>query len=85
MNQFTDNKQQNRFELNVNGEIAFADYHRDNDTLTIKYVEAPVSLRGTGTASALMKHIANFAEQNDLKIIPICGYAASWLKRNKAL
>lgn len=78
-----DNKEKNRFELEENGHVAFADYRLEDKTLFIKYVEAPLVLRGLGTAGRLMQDISEHALANNLKIVPICGYASSWLKRNK--
>lgn len=77
------NIESSRFELEVNGQIVFAEYRRDADVLTIDYVEAPVELRGTGAAAKLMTEIAEMAKKEKLQIVPICGYAAAWLKRSQ--
>lgn len=79
--QFTDNTAQHRYELLVDGHTAIATYRRDKNILYIDYVEAPTPLRGTGAASRLMQHIADTANSENLTIVPICGYAASWLRR----
>ena len=47
-----DNAARSRFELEENGELAFASYRRSGDVFTIPHVEAAVALRGTGTLSA---------------------------------
>jgi len=80
---FTDNASESRFEYAVNGAIAFANYRRDGMTLYIDYVEAPHALRGTGAAGRLMQSIMGFAQKEKLKVIPICGYAAAWMAKNK--
>lgn len=82
-NNFKVNNEDHRFELEVNGSTAFADYKRDGDTLYIKYVESPIPLRGTGAAGNLMQEIVGVAKNENLKIVPICGYAAAWLKKHK--
>lgn len=79
---FTDNKAKNRFEYHVGGSFAYADYRRENGTLFIDYVEAPAELQGTGTAGKLMREIVTLAATEKLGITPICGYAASWLRKN---
>jgi uncharacterized protein len=48
----------------------------------IPYVEAAVPLRGTGAAGRLMARVAAAARARDLKVIPLCGYAASWFRRH---
>ncbi|HCR85845.1 MAG TPA: N-acetyltransferase [Alphaproteobacteria bacterium] len=77
------NQQKSRFELEIDGHVAYADYAIEGDVLHIKYVFAPPELRGKGAAGNLMKDIVKFAEENYLKINPICAYAASWLRRGK--
>jgi predicted GNAT family acetyltransferase len=74
-----DNREKSRFELDVNGQIVFADYRRQDSVLVILYIEAPPSLRGTGAASRLMEAIAEIARSEGRKIAPLCDYAASWI------
>lgn len=72
-----------RFELRIGEYIAYADYRLEKDILTIRYVFAPDALRGTGAAGRLMEKIMEEARANTLKIVPICGYAASWMRKHK--
>lgn len=81
---FSDNAARHRFELDIDGQVAFATYRRTADALDILHVEAPVALRGTGAASRLMEHVVGAAQAEGLGIVPYCGYAASWLRRQKA-
>ncbi|MDC7674542.1 GNAT family N-acetyltransferase [Asticcacaulis machinosus] len=78
-----DNTDKSRFELVVDGETAYADYHVTGDTLYIDYVFAPEALRGTGTAGKLMQGLVDIISNRPQKIVPICGYAAAWLKRHR--
>jgi predicted GNAT family acetyltransferase len=77
-----DNPDAGRFEMRENGEIVFADYRRDGERLIIDHVEAPPRLRGTGAAGRLMQAIAARARSDGSRILPLCGYAASWLRRS---
>ncbi len=79
---FNDNAAKSRYELNVGGTIAFADYRRDGKTLFIDHVEAPPALRGTGAAGRLMQGVADAAKAEGLSITPICSYAAAWIAKN---
>lgn len=83
MSEFKDNTARNRFELHRDGHVAFADYALNGQTLTIRYVESPPALRGTGAAGDLMRHISDKAAAEHLNIVPICGYAAAWLRKHK--
>lgn len=80
--QITDNTAGHRYELAMEGEIAYANYRREDGTLFIDYVFAPEALRGTGAAGRLMEGIVAQARAEGTEIVPICGYAASWLKRH---
>jgi predicted GNAT family acetyltransferase len=82
---FTNNTLKNRFELALNGFIAFAEYHLEGSTLYIDRVVAPPELRGTGAAGKLMQNIIDFAQKEKLEIVPICPYAASWMVKNKLI
>lgn len=73
----------NRYELHENGHIVYANCRESDGVLYIDYVEAPHELRGTGAAGRLMQGLSDIADEKDLKMIPICGYAASWLGRHR--
>lgn len=81
---FHDNKEARRFERDVKGAVIYAAYRLDGDVLSITYVEAPQALRGSGEAGKLMEDIMTYARENKLKVIPICAYAVSWLRRNQS-
>lgn len=79
---FRHNPEQSRYELEVDGLLAFADYQRDGHLLIVPHVEADPALRGSGAAGRLMNHLAETARAEGLRITPLCSYAAAWLKRN---
>ncbi len=78
----TNNTSQSRYELVEDGHLAYADYRVSGDVLSINYVFSPPELRGTGTAGRLMQGVMEDVKARGLKATPICGYAASWLKRH---
>ena len=71
-----------RFEWDEQGMTCYADYRLQADRLFIDYVYAPPPLRGTGASDRLMKALGAHARDRDLKIVPICGYAGTWLRRS---
>jgi predicted GNAT family acetyltransferase len=77
-----DNRAGSRFELEEQGHTAYADYRLEGDVLHLDHVFAPEPLRGTGTAGRLMGGIVDTARERGLRIHPVCGYAASWLRRH---
>ena len=84
MNSLRDNASAGRLEMDEAGQTVFADYRLDGTRLIIDHVEAPAPLRGTGAAGRFMTGLAQFARSNDLKIVPLCGYAARWLRASSA-
>jgi predicted GNAT family acetyltransferase len=79
-----DNAARKRFEIAIEGHTVFADYDRQPGQLIINWVEAPRPLRGTGAAGRLMALVAEQARSERVKIVPVCGYAAGWLRASKA-
>ncbi len=71
-----------RYELEENGKLAYADVRRQDGSLVIPYVHADPALRGKGTAGRLMEALVATARAEGLSLVPICGYAASWLARH---
>jgi predicted GNAT family acetyltransferase len=82
MSDVTDNTARNQYEMPAEDQIVFARYRRTGDTVAILHVEAPVALRGTGAAGRLMQGIVELARQNNEKLVPLCSYAAAWMKRH---
>ena len=72
-----------RFEREEEGQVVFADFRQADGRLILDHVEAPAALRGSGAAGRLMEEIAAYARAEGLRIIPLCGYAAAWLRRSR--
>ncbi|MGA0598588.1 GNAT family N-acetyltransferase [Enterovirga sp. CN4-39] len=81
---FHDAEERSRFELDVSGQVAYADYQRRPGVLVISYVYAPPPLRGTGASDRLMSAVAEQARAEDRKILALCGYARGWLRAHRA-
>ena len=71
-----------RYEMDEQGLTSYADYRRDGERLYVDYVFSPAPLRGTGASGRLMAALAADARAKALRIIPICGFAAAWLRRS---
>jgi len=64
-----------RFELDVEGDIAFASYRLADRVVAITYVEVPRSLRQRGVGSRLMLGVLAAARAQGLKVRPLCSFA----------
>jgi len=71
-----------RFELDLGGLVSWADYRVNGDRIAITHVEAPPALRGTGAAGRLMEGVLAIARARGVKVTPLCGYAAAYMRRH---
>lgn len=76
------NYDESRYEETFNGELVFANVREFGGVFYIDYVEASPKLRGTGAAGQFMKDLMSMVKNADLKAKPLCGYAASWLRKH---
>ena len=83
MSAVKDNTAKSRFEIEEDGQTAFADYRLSGDVLVIPHVEAPMALRGKGTAGRLMEGLLDIVRERGLKVVPSCPYAAVFIQRHK--
>ncbi len=83
MSDVKDNPAKSRFELEEQGMIAFADYRKRDGVLTIPHVEAPVELRGQGTAGRLMDGLLQIIRARGEKVRPTCPYAVAYIARHR--
>lgn len=55
----------------------------DNDIMTLDHTETDPKMTGKGLASSLVKHSVDYAKENNLKIDPLCEYAAVQFERHE--
>ena len=66
-NAVRDNAARHRFELDADGHVAFSNYQRDGDLLTIMHTEVPAALNGRGIGSALVRGLLDIARAQELE------------------
>jgi uncharacterized protein len=77
-----DNTALSRFELDVEGGIAFANYRRAPGTVIITHTETPRALRGRGIASELVKGALELIRNDGRKVIAGCGFVVDYLDKH---
>jgi predicted GNAT family acetyltransferase len=82
MNTVCDNRTKSRFELDVGGEIAFANYRRTPAAVIITHTETPRALRGRGIASELVKGALELIRGEGQKVIAGCGFVVEYLHKH---
>jgi uncharacterized protein len=82
MNQVRDNKAKSRFELDVEGGLAFANYRLAPSTVIITHTETPRNLRGRGIASELVQGALQLIRADGLKVVAGCGFVVDYLSKH---
>ena len=83
MNQVRDNKAQSRFELDVEGGIAFANYRLTPSAVIITHTETPRALRGRGVASELVAGALELIRADGRKVIAGCSFVVDYLRKHR--
>ena len=73
----------NRLELAIEGAMAFIEYKLHDKRLFLVHTEVPAEHEGKGVGGAIVKKALQYAKDNDYKIIPICPFVQSYLKRHE--
>lgn len=76
------NPEQNRFEVELEGQIAKLDYLVDGDSIIMTHVGVPYEFRGHGVAGVITKAGLEYAKAKSLRVIPMCSYVAAYIRRN---
>jgi len=64
------------------GSKAYLRYHREDGRLFLDATYTPEKWRGRGLAKRLVEKAIEYAEQNGLKIVPICSYSVYYFLKN---
>ena len=82
MSAVRDNKARSRFELDVEGDVAFANYRLTPQAVVITHTETPRALRGRGVASELVKGALDMIRVDGRKVVAGCGFVADYLGKH---
>lgn len=72
----------NRFELTVDGFIAFIDFKQENQITKLIHTEVPEDLGGRGVAAALVEKTLVYLETNNFTLYPYCPYVYAYIKKH---
>jgi len=71
-----------RLELVVEGRPCELDFRLEDGAMVITHTGVPPALEGRGLAGRLMQAAVELARERGWQLIPVCSYAASWLRRH---
>jgi predicted GNAT family acetyltransferase len=77
-----DRPERHRFEMAVDGQIAFAAYRRDGDVLTLTHTIVPQALAGQGIGTKLIAGVLGQVRAQGLRIVPECSFVQAYLQKH---
>ena len=80
--QVRDNPAMSRFELEIDGSLALAEYRLENGVMVFHHTESPPALQGRGAASKLIHQALLAARARGLKVRATCSFVVAYLKRH---
>ncbi|HSL42979.1 MAG TPA: GNAT family N-acetyltransferase [Anaerolineales bacterium] len=78
----THNEANNTFEVWIDGKLSKLNYIQEAKNFVITHVGVYPEHRGQGVAGKIVEAGLDYARQNSLRVIPMCSYAAAYIRRN---
>ena len=71
-----------RFEADVDGGVAHADYRMQGRVMRIVHTEVPLASEGRGVAAQVVRAALEHARHHGLRVQPLCSYVRSYMSRH---
>ncbi|RFS13672.1 GNAT family N-acetyltransferase [Emticicia sp. C21] len=78
----THQPEDNLFLINIGENMAYQEYIQTKTDLVIIHTEVPRELEGKGIGSLLAKNALVYAEENGLKLMPLCPFMAAYVRKH---
>ena len=82
MSDVVDNPRENRFELEIDGQMAIVVYHVADGAMYFTHTETPPQFEGQGVASRVAHAALTAAKARGLKIVPRCSFIVQYVKKH---
>lgn len=76
-------KDNSRFTLDINGELAKVEYRLKNNKMYLVHSEVPYNLRGKGIGKILVEKTFEKLTEEDYKAIAVCSYVKAVARRSE--
>lgn len=76
------NDERGRFEMSVDGHVAYLEFEEDADNLDLVHTEVPDALQGKGVGSKLVHEVLEYARKEFKSVTPTCKFVQSYLERH---
>lgn len=77
-----DNPAKQRFELDLDGRTAFAQYRLNDGVFHITHTEVPQDLNGKGFGSELVRGSLDLVRARALKVKPHCPFVSAYIAKH---
>lgn len=77
-----DNKEKERFEIDLDGKTALIDYSEQNGVVAMTHTEVPDGFEGKGVGSKLVKGALEIVKNDGKRVRPLCTFVAAYIKRH---
>ncbi len=78
-----DNREKKRYEININNDVAFIEYvFSTAGEIFLTHTEVPKAMEGKGVGSSLVLKVLQDIEERNLRLIPLCPFVATYIKRH---
>ena len=79
MTDVRNNEAEHRYELEVDGQMAIAEYRLRPGRISFTHTEVPNALEGRGIGTRLVKAALDDARARGLKVVPICPFVKHYI------
>ena len=76
------NEEDQRFEAYLGEEYVYLSFRVHRDRMTLIHTDVPPAVEGHGIGSALIKFALEYANTNDLEVLPLCPFAKGYLRKH---
>jgi len=76
------NLQNNRFEIQKDGLVAILEYQQIEGKIIFTHTGVPDALGGQGLGSRLAKAGLDYAQANQLKVVPLCSFVYAYIQKH---
>ena len=77
-----DHPERSRYELAIGDELAFINYRRQQNVVTLMHAEVPAHLNGRGIGSTLVKGALDLARAQGEQVVPVCSFIRIYIQRH---
>lgn len=76
------NEERKRFQVKKDGYIAESEYILTKKRIIFTHTEVPQALENQGIGAALAKTGLSYARTNELSVMPLCPFIASYMRKH---